>query len=71
MNGEKLIPKSFHVYKLLNIIDQLQVAIISKQLIADRNHGAIIRTVSALNTPMILKTNYFSKNFYFQIEEKF
>lgn len=68
-NGEKLIPKSFHVYKFLNIIDHLQVAIISKQLIVDRNNGAIIRTVSALNTPMIPKTNYLSKNFIFELKK--
>jgi len=61
-NGEKLIPKTFSVYKLIDITDQLQVAIISKQLIADRNNGAIIRTVNILNTPMIPKINYFGKN---------
>ena len=56
-NGEKFLPKSFYVYKLLDIIDQLQVAIINKQLIADKNNGAIIRTVNTLNTPTIPKIN--------------
>ncbi|CAF1332399.1 unnamed protein product [Adineta ricciae] len=50
--GEKFIPKSFHVYKLLDLTDRLQVAIISKQLTADKTNGAVIRTISMINIPV-------------------
>ncbi|UJR24288.1 hypothetical protein I4U23_027255 [Adineta vaga] len=45
-SGEKFIPKSFSVYKLTDITDRLQVAIIAKQLIAEKANGAIVRTVN-------------------------
>ncbi|CAF3896706.1 unnamed protein product, partial [Rotaria sp. Silwood1] len=51
--GEKFIPKSFNVYKLVDLTDRLQVAIISKQLIADKRNGALVRQVSAASTPII------------------
>jgi hypothetical protein len=44
--GEKFIPKSFAVYKLTDITDRLQVAIIAKELIAEKSNGAIVRIVS-------------------------
>ncbi|CAF1503619.1 unnamed protein product [Adineta steineri] len=47
--GEKFIPKSFSVYKLTDITDRLQVAIIAKQLIAEKANGAIVRTVNTRN----------------------
>ncbi|CAF1469113.1 unnamed protein product [Didymodactylos carnosus] len=46
--GEKLIPKSFSVYKMTDITDYLQTAIIAKQMIADKANGAIFRTVSTI-----------------------
>ena len=48
--GEKFLPKSFNVYKLTDLTDQLQVAIIAKQLSVDKKRGAIIRTISTLNS---------------------
>ncbi|CAF2028746.1 unnamed protein product [Rotaria magnacalcarata] len=48
--GEKLQPRTFKVYRLTDISDRLQVAIISKQLIADKVNGAIVRSVSTLNS---------------------
>ncbi|CAF5094052.1 unnamed protein product [Rotaria sp. Silwood1] len=47
--GEKITPKAFQVYKLADLIDQVQVGIISKQLIAEKKDGAIVKTVSALS----------------------
>ena len=44
--GEKFIPKSFSVYKLTDITDRLQVAILAKQLIAEKANGAIVRVIS-------------------------
>ncbi|CAF1488110.1 unnamed protein product, partial [Didymodactylos carnosus] len=49
--GEKWIPKSFSVYKLTDISDRLQVAIVAKQLIAEKSNGAMVRTISTLETP--------------------
>ncbi|CAF4559030.1 unnamed protein product [Rotaria sp. Silwood2] len=51
--GEKVTPKSFQVYKLADLMDQVQVGIISKQLIAEKKDGAIVRTISALNFPAL------------------
>ncbi|CAF1032595.1 unnamed protein product [Rotaria sordida] len=55
--GEKFIPKSFKVYKLTDLTDRLQVAIIAKQLTADKVNGAIIRIVNTMShiveTPII------------------
>lgn len=48
--GEKFIPKSFKVYRLTDLTNQLQVAIIAKQLSVDKARGAIIRTINTLNT---------------------
>ncbi|UJR06572.1 hypothetical protein I4U23_010856 [Adineta vaga] len=50
--GEKFVPKSFHVYELVDLTDRLQVAIISKQLTIDKTNGAIIRAVSMINMPV-------------------
>ncbi|CAF1238575.1 unnamed protein product [Didymodactylos carnosus] len=52
--GQKWLPKSFDVYKLVDIADRLQVAIIVKQLIADKSSGAIIRTVNTMNKPIVV-----------------
>lgn len=43
--GNKFIPKSFKVFKLADAVSRLQVAIISKQLLAERANGAVIRKV--------------------------
>ncbi|CAF1389311.1 unnamed protein product [Didymodactylos carnosus] len=51
--GEKWIPKSFNIFRLTDITDRLQVAIIAKQLIADKSNGAIIRRVSTLTQPIL------------------
>ncbi len=50
--GEKRIPKSFQVYKLADLTDQVQVGIISKQLFAEKKDDAIVKTVIALNFPV-------------------
>ncbi|CAF3620074.1 unnamed protein product [Rotaria socialis] len=51
--GEKFIPKSFSVYKLTDIADWLQVAIIAKQLIAEKSNGAIVRTVNTRSSTLL------------------
>ncbi|CAF1561027.1 unnamed protein product, partial [Didymodactylos carnosus] len=51
-NGQKFIPKSFQVYKLSDLTNRLQVAIIAKQLTIDKNRGAIIRTINTMNIPI-------------------
>jgi microcystin-dependent protein len=50
-SGEKLVPKSFDVYKITELTDRIQIGIIAKQLIADKNQSAIIRVISTINTP--------------------
>lgn len=56
--GEKFIPKSFSVYKLTDITDRLQVAIIAKQLIAEKANGAIVRTVSTRSIFPVIDDRY-------------
>ncbi|CAF1144844.1 unnamed protein product [Rotaria sordida] len=56
--GQKFIPKSFHVYKLTDITDRLQVAIVAKQLIAESGSGAIVRTINTINRPIPSKNMY-------------
>ena len=53
---EKFFLKSFNVDKLTDLTDHLQVAIIAKQLIADRTQSAMICIVSTLNTEIVLPT---------------
>jgi hypothetical protein len=48
-NGNKFIIKSFYVYKLTDIIDHLNNGILSKQIVADKKNGAIIRTINIEN----------------------
>ncbi|CAF3834265.1 unnamed protein product [Rotaria sp. Silwood1] len=50
--GEKIIPKSFQVYKLTDIIDHLQVALTAIQLTAEKTNHAMIRRMSTLNLPL-------------------
>jgi microcystin-dependent protein len=50
-DGEKLIPKSFQVYKISDLTDSLQVALVAKQINVDKNQGAIIRHISTMNSP--------------------
>ncbi|CAF1515186.1 unnamed protein product [Adineta ricciae] len=45
--GVKFIPKSFRVFRLIDVVDRLQVAVIAKQLLAEKATGAVIRRVSA------------------------
>jgi microcystin-dependent protein len=45
--GEKFIPKSFKVFRLIDVVDRLQVAVIAKQLLAEKANGAVIRRVGA------------------------
>jgi microcystin-dependent protein len=45
--GHKFIPKSFQVHKLVDVVDRLQVAVIAKQLLAEKANGAVIRRVGA------------------------
>ncbi|CAF2895915.1 unnamed protein product [Rotaria sp. Silwood2] len=56
--GEKFIPKSFYVYRLTDITDRLQVAIIAKQLIAEKANGAIVRTVNTRVTASVVSNRY-------------
>jgi hypothetical protein len=49
--GEKITPKSFQVYKLTDITDNLQVALMAIELTAERTNNAMIRTLSTLNLP--------------------
>lgn len=49
--GKKFRPKAFKVFQLVGITDRLQVAIISKQLLAEKANGAVIRRVGAFNLP--------------------
>ncbi|CAF1495497.1 unnamed protein product, partial [Rotaria magnacalcarata] len=51
--GEKIIPKSFQVYKLTDITDNLQVTLMAKELTAEKTNNAMIRTISTLNLPPI------------------
>jgi microcystin-dependent protein len=50
-NGEKIIPKSFQVYKLTDITDNLQVTLMATELTAEKTKNAMIRTLSTLNLP--------------------
>ena len=49
-SGEKLVPKSFDVYKITELTDRIQIGIMAKQLIAEKNQSAIIRVISTMNT---------------------
>lgn len=49
--GEKIIPKSLHVYKLTDITDNLQVALMAIELTAEKTNNAMMRTLSTLNLP--------------------
>jgi hypothetical protein len=49
--GEKIIPKSFQVYKLTDITDNLQVTLMATELTAEKTKNAMIRTLSTLNLP--------------------
>ncbi|CAF1569788.1 unnamed protein product, partial [Rotaria sordida] len=51
--GVKFIPKSFQVYKLTDITDNLQVALMAIELTAEKTNNAMIRTLSTLNLPPI------------------
>ncbi|CAF1326876.1 unnamed protein product, partial [Rotaria sordida] len=54
-SGEKWEPKSFSVYKLTDITDQLQVALVAKQLIAEKSNGAEIKIVNLMSVPTLDK----------------
>ncbi|CAF3495903.1 unnamed protein product [Rotaria sp. Silwood1] len=56
--GKKLRPKEFKVYKLSDITDHLQIAVISKQLSVDKEQNAIVRIISTMNTPYSIPTNH-------------
>lgn len=55
--SEKFQPKSFDVFKIRELTDRLETGLISKQLIADKNQGAMIRTISTMNTPPMMAIN--------------
>ncbi len=50
-NGEKFIPKSFQVYKLTDITDNLQFALMAMELTAEKTNNAMIRILNTLNLP--------------------
>jgi microcystin-dependent protein len=56
-NGNKLVTKSFEVFKLTDVTDSIQVAVINKQLIADKKNGAIIRTINVVDRLVANQTN--------------
>ncbi|CAF1461904.1 unnamed protein product [Rotaria sp. Silwood1] len=60
--GKKLRPKEFKVYKLSDITDHLQIAVISKQLSVDKEQKAIVRVISTMNTPYFIPTNHTPSN---------
>ncbi|CAF2021266.1 unnamed protein product, partial [Rotaria magnacalcarata] len=60
--GKKLRPKEFKVYKLSDITDHLQIAVISKQLSVDKEQKAIVRVISTMNTPYSIPTNHTLSN---------
>jgi microcystin-dependent protein len=60
--GKKLRPKEFKVYKLSDITDHLQIAVISKQLSVDKEQNAIVRIISTMNTPYSIPTNHTASN---------
>ncbi|CAF1597372.1 unnamed protein product, partial [Didymodactylos carnosus] len=47
--GQKWFPKSFNVSRIADITEKLQIALIATRLTADRDNGAIIRTVNGMN----------------------
>ncbi|CAF4530871.1 unnamed protein product [Rotaria sp. Silwood2] len=61
-HGKKLRPKEFKVYKLSDITDHLQIAVISKQLSVDKEQKAIVRIISTMNTPYSIPTNHTPSN---------
>ncbi|CAF4321267.1 unnamed protein product [Rotaria sp. Silwood2] len=54
-DGEKFVPKSFEVYKMSDLTDSLQVALVAKQITIDKNQSAIIRHISTMNTPTTIE----------------
>jgi len=60
--GKKLRPKEFKVYKLTDITDHLQIAIITKQLLVDKEQKAIVRVISTMNTPYSIIANHTPSN---------
>ena len=58
-HGTKFIPKSFKVFKLIDVVDRLQVAIIAKQLLAEKANGAVIRKVG-VSTFSLFNLNIFA-----------
>jgi microcystin-dependent protein len=58
--GHKFLPKSFKVFKLSDVVDRLQVAIISKQLMAEKANGAVIRRIGSLNSLLNVATIFAS-----------
>ncbi|CAF3213615.1 unnamed protein product [Rotaria sp. Silwood2] len=57
--GEKLVPKSFQVYKMTDLTDSLQVALVAKQITIDKDQSAIIRHVSTMNSPTATENSQF------------
>lgn len=60
--GKKLKPKEFKVYKLSDITDHLQIAIITKQISVDKEQKAIVRVISTMNTPYSIAANHTPSN---------
>ncbi|CAF2537864.1 unnamed protein product [Rotaria sp. Silwood2] len=54
--GEKWVPKSFKLFKLIDMNDVLQVALLAKQVMAEKQNGAIIRTVNTIHSPILTHT---------------
>ncbi|CAF1197748.1 unnamed protein product [Adineta steineri] len=51
-SGEKWEPKSFNVYKLTDITDRLQVALVAKQLTAEKTNGAEMKVINIMDVPI-------------------
>lgn len=56
--GGKIILKSYQVYELTDIIDNLQVALLEIELTTEKTNNAIIRTINTLNLPLIFNESF-------------
>ncbi|CAF1343195.1 unnamed protein product [Adineta steineri] len=55
--GNKFVAKSFWVNKLTDITDQLQVALVAQQLIAEKTNGATMKRINVMDVPVPSETD--------------
>ena len=58
-DGEKLYAKSFLVYRLAEIIDQMETTFISKEMTADKSRKPTFRTITSRDTPKSVPVGLF------------